>query len=139
MKPQKLLTLTSVVAPLLLSGCSQISTSYALSKDESQVAIALNKDRNDTILAVNNGERIVPCVDISIQEQEQKQEQKQEQEQEQLQHEPGNDRLCGKINPDDVIFEKTYRVVVRKGSTCISIWVSNKRYDFCDPPYDLNF
>jgi hypothetical protein len=131
MKPQKLLTLTSVVAPLLLSGCSQISTSYALSKDESQVAIALNKDRNDTILAVNNGERIVPCVDISIQEQEQKQEQSQ--------HKPGNDRLCGKINPDDVIFEKTYRVVVRKGSTCISIWVSNKRYDFCDPPYDLNF
>jgi hypothetical protein len=127
MKAWKPLALTTGLTSLLLSGCAQLSTSYALSKDNSQIAIALNEDFSNTILAVNNGERIEPCKPDSKKEQMQSQ-----------QH-PPNDEVCGKINPDDVIYEETYKVQVRKGSTCISIWVGDKRFDFCDPPYKVTF
>jgi PBP1b-binding outer membrane lipoprotein LpoB len=127
MKAWKPLALTTGVASLLLSGCAQISTSQALSEDNSQVAITLNQDFTNTILAVNSGERIEPCTPDP------------KKEQMQSQQDPSNVRPCEEINPGDVIYEKTYKVQVRKGSTCISIWVGDDRTDFCDPPYKLQF
>ena len=110
---------------LLLTGCAQTQTTRILSKDDAQVAITLNKGFENTVVSVNDGERVVPCISRDIKRQEAY---------------TGEDlKVCEPLGTGKVLYEENYKVQVREGSVCISIWVGSRRYDFCDPPYKLNF
>lgn len=110
---------------LLLSGCAQLQTSRILSKDEAQVAITLNKDFATSVVSVNDGEKIAPCISPDIKRQQA--------------YTDKDLKICGPAGDGKILFEQTYKLTVREGSVCISLWVGDRRYDFCDPPYKLTF
>jgi hypothetical protein len=145
MKSWKPFVVITGIAPLLLSGCAHLSgnvhpldyantvdcaqlrTAHILLEDNSQVAIALDKinksQYTNTVIDVKKGQRVEPCKSVY------------KVEQKQSQHGPSNNKLCRKINEDDIIFSEHIRVDVWKGSTCFSIWIGDTRYDFCDQSY----
>lgn len=125
MKSRNLLILTAGIVALMLSGCAQYNTSRILSQDDAQVAITLNKDYKTSIISVNDGARIEPCIDPDVRQQEKT--------------EPTSAKICGPLGQGKILREETYKLTVREGSVCISIWAGNHRYDFCDPPYHLQF
>ena len=119
------LPIAFLIVVLLLSGCAQTQTTRILSKDQAQVAITLNKDFETTVVSVNDGERVVPCISPKV---------KRDQA-----YEDKDLKVCGPVGQGKVLYSQTYKVEVREGSVCISIWVGNHRFDFCDPPYKLSF
>ncbi|MCU7808489.1 MAG: hypothetical protein KZQ73_11570 [Candidatus Thiodiazotropha sp. (ex Semelilucina semeliformis)] len=125
MKSWKLLLMAIGIASLLLSGCAQYKTSRIISQDQAQVAITLNKDYAASIIALNNGARIEPCIDPNVRKQKNMASE--------------SIKTCEPLKDGKLLHEETYKVRVTEGSVCISIWVGHYRYDFCDPPYKLTF
>ncbi|MCU7830075.1 MAG: hypothetical protein KZQ85_13500 [Candidatus Thiodiazotropha sp. (ex Myrtea sp. 'scaly one' KF741663)] len=125
MKSWKLLLITIGIASLLLSGCAQYKTSRIISQDQAQVAITLNKGYANSIIALNDGARIEPCIDPDVRQQKKA--------------ESTSLKECDPVGKGKILFEETYKVTAREGSFCISIWAGSHRYDFCDPPYNLQF
>lgn len=125
MKAKSFRPLVVLITLLLLTGCAQFQTSRILSKDDAQVAITLNKDFATSVVSVNDGEKVVPCINPDIKRQKA--------------YTDNDLKVCEPIKDGKVLHEATYKVQVREGSVCISIWSGNRRYDFCDPPYKLTF
>jgi hypothetical protein len=125
-----------LAAVLILSACTHtdkklIKTAGILKQDQAQVAITLNKGFENSVIATNNGKRITPCLDREYMG---------------ISHsnmqaiEAANLQPCEPLPADGkILYEQNYKVVVREGSVCFSLWVGSRRYDFCDPPYDLGF
>ena len=114
-----------VAALLLLSGCAKIRTSQILSNDNSQVAITLNTGYKTSVVSVNDGKRVTPCISPDVKRKQAPQDE--------------NLEVCAPLGNGKLLHKEKYEVEVREGSTCISIWVGHYRYDFCDPPYTLTF
>lgn len=114
-----------LIVLLLISGCAQMRTTQILSSDDAQVAMTLNTGYTTSVIAVNNGKRVMPCISPDAKR-------KQTTTDEQL-------KVCGPVGEGKLLNKTQYTVEVREGSTCISIWVGSYRYDFCDPPYNLTF
>ena len=116
------------ISILLLSGCTHThyKTTKILKQDQAQVAITLNKDFKNTVISTNDGKRIEPTCIVD----------------EKTRKSEPSIPLCESdfaAKGGEVLYAETYKVVVKKGSVCISIWNGPYRYDFCDPPYDLGF
>lgn len=126
MKYTKSLILAVCISVLMLSGCTHYQTTKILKQDQAQIAITLNKGYKTTVIAANDGKRIEPCIVEN---------KRQKADSSTLKTcEPDLDTGKGKI-----LFEETYKVTVREGSVCVSLWAGPYRFDFCDPPYDLDF
>jgi hypothetical protein len=129
MKSLKLMILALGASSVLLSGCAQMKTARIISQDDAQVAITLNKGFTVSVIALNEGERIASCKIYDPKGQAQK-------------DPSGNDCPMAKREAKKdmkVLYKDTYTVTVKEGSTCISIWVGNHEFEFCDPPYKLSF
>ena len=91
------------------------------------MALLLNKGFSTSVVGINDGKSIEPCkIDPqSVQK----------------------DRRTAIAscypedhNPDGkILFEDTYKVTVREGSTCITVRSGSHVYVFCDPPFNLGF
>ena len=131
MKNKLLLPVTIAITALVLAACGggdklkpgPKESARIMEQEQSQVAILLNKGFSSSVVAINNGKRIKPC---------KKDENSQE----------ASSKKCypeGHDPDGKVLFEETYKVTIREGSTCITVTSGFHSYDFCDPPYDLGF
>jgi hypothetical protein len=118
---------------LLFVGCSEqrgapmLKTAKILKEDQAQVAITLNKDFTNTVIAVNDAKRITPCALAADAAKRQVQD---------------DIKPCepeAEAGKGEILFEDTYKVTVRKGSICLTIISASSKYRFCDPPYNLGF
>ena len=115
------------ISTLMLSGCTHHRTTKILKADQAQVAITLNKGFEATVISTNDGKRIAPtCVTDT-----------------KLQKTDPPVPLCNESDfsakGDNVLYEQTYRVVVKEGSVCIKIKIGTSGYELCDPPLKFNF
>ncbi|MBI3774884.1 MAG: hypothetical protein HY273_04910 [Gammaproteobacteria bacterium] len=132
MTRNKLTIFTLMLAIFGVVGCAQTklgtiaTTAAILEKDNSQIALALNKDGSITVVGVGAGERIKPC-EI-----------------------PGSDggipdeKTLAQCFPDGhvpgkILFQQNYTIGVREGSMCIYIWNSGSLYVFCNPPNNFSY
>lgn len=111
---------------VFIAGCAQSKVATIFERDNSQIALALNKDGSVTVVGVGAGERIKPC-EI-----------------------PGSDggipdektlAQCfpnGHV-PGKILFQQNYTIGVREGSMCIYIWNSGRLYVLCDPPNNIQY
>ena len=102
-----------------------LDTMKILKEKDAKVLITINKDFSMDVIGLHKGEKITPCKlnknDESLTDEEKR-----------LKCYPVGHNPYGKII-------KEANIQIREGSVCISIWVGNHRYDFCDPPYNLSF
>lgn len=135
MNRKKLMTLTLALAVLGIAGCAPSKVATIFEKDNSQLALALNKDGSVTVVGVGAGERVKPCeVPTSSS----------------VAQEVGkavaipDDKTIAHCFPDGhvpgkILFEQTYTISVREGSKCAYVWSGNKLYVYCSPPFPLEF
>ena len=104
---------------------AMLDTMKILKEKDAKVLITINKDLSMDVIGIHKGEKIKPCKlnknDESLTDEEKR-----------LKCYPVGHNPYGNIL-------KEANIQIREGSVCISIWVGSRRYDFCDPPYDLNF
>ena len=121
MNKKILLNIIVITAAFGLAACAQIKTANIFKKEESGVAITINKDLSTSIVAIKEGELIEPCkVDLKAKD---------------------RDAALRKCypeghNPDgDTLARGTWEV--QEGSICIRLASGSHIYVFCQPPYDL--
>lgn len=147
----KLLTLTLALVVFGVAGCAQSKVATVFEKDNSQLALALNKNGSVTVLGVNDGERVKPCEvpakplnpreadnvggiptqPLNIQEGIKA-------------GEIPDDRAIAHCFPDghvpgEILFQQNYTIGVRKGSLCIYVWNNGKLYVYCNPPHNISY
>lgn len=134
MNRRKLMTLTLVLAVFGIVGCtSKVAAIYK--EDNSQLALALNKDSSVTVVGVGAGERVKSCevpTSPSVAQEAGK---------------PGalpDEAALARCFPDGhvpgkILFQQTYTITVREGSKCVDVVNGNKIYVYCSPPYPLEF
>jgi len=135
MNTKLLLNVALGIAVLGLTGCDQLdgldpglaASARIMQQDQSQMALLLNKGFSTSVVAINDGKSIEPCkIDQQAGEKE---------------------RMTAVTscypdghNPDGkILFEDTYTVTVREGSTCITVRSGAHVYVFCQPPFSLGF
>lgn len=132
---RKLAIITLTFAVVGAAGCAQSKVATILGKDNSQLALALNKDGSVTVVGVGAGERVKPC---------------------KVPANPLVPQEAGKtdVMPDDkaiaqcfpeghvpgkILFQQTYTITVREGSLCADVQNGGIYYVYCSPPYPLAF
>lgn len=135
MNRRTLMTLILALAALGVAGCTQWKVASIYSADNSQLALALNKDGSVTVVGIGAGERVKPC---------------------EIPTNPSTAQEAGKAValpdeaaparcfpdghvPGKILFQQTYTITVREGSLCADVVSGNKVFVYCSPPYPLEF
>lgn len=131
-----LLNVALCIAVFGLAGCDELdgvdhsgpaASALIMQQDQSQIALLLNKGFSTSVVAINDGKRIEPC---------------------KIDQQAGEKGRVAAVkscypdghNPDGkILFEETYKVTVREGSTCITVRSGSHVYVFCQPPFSLGF
>ena len=114
-----------VLMTLGISACDQVRVANIMKEDESQLALALNKNGSVSVVGVGAASRIDACKLTTPNPA------------------PDSNELAqcypdGHV-PGKVLFQQTYTVTVREGSLCADIVNGSSIYVYCSPPYPLQF
>ncbi len=88
-------------------------TADIMKENDAQVAVTLNKNLSFDVLGVRAGKRIEPCKKGK-----------------------GND--CH-FDRDKIFAQKTFTITIVKGSCCAYISGSDSTYEYCSPPFPIEF
>lgn len=134
MTRSKLTIFTLMLTILGVTGCAQSKVASILERDNSQIALALNKDGSITVVGVGAGERIKPCEIPGYSLTQDAGKGSEIPDEKVLAQCFPNGHVPGKI-----LFQQNYTIGVREGSMCIYIWNNGKLFVYCDPPYNISY